>query len=82
MLLFPNRSNIATGAPLNRDRLIEALQVLQINPLIANISAELSAGDRVGRNILELKGREAETFNVQLSLDNNRAPSDCYFGAI
>lgn len=70
-----SRINIATGAPLNRDRLIEALQVLQINPLIANISAELSAGDRVGKNILELKVREAETFNVQLSLDNNRAPS-------
>ncbi len=70
-----SRINIATGAPLSRDRLIEALQVLQINPLIANISAELSAGDRVGRNILELKVREAATFNVQLSLDNNRAPS-------
>ncbi len=70
-----SRINIATGAPLNRDRLIEALQVLQLNPLIANISAELSAGDRVGKNILELKVREAETFNVQLSLDNNRAPS-------
>jgi hemolysin activation/secretion protein len=70
-----SRINIATGAPLSRDRLIEALQVLQINPLIANISAELSAGDLVGRNTLELKVRESETFNMQLSLDNNRAPS-------
>ncbi len=70
-----SRINIATGAPLNRDRLIEALQVLQLNPLIANISAELSEGDRVGKNVLELKVKEAETFNVQLSLDNNRAPS-------
>jgi len=70
-----SRINIATGAPLNRDRLIEALQLLQINPLIANISAELSAGDRAGKNILELKVSEAETFNLQLSLDNNRAPS-------
>ena len=70
-----SRINIATGAPLNRDRLIEALQVLQINPLIANLSAELSAGDRAGQNILELKVEEAQTFNVQLSLDNNRVPS-------
>ena len=70
-----SRINIVTGAPLNRDRLIEALQVLQLNPLIANISAELSASERVGKNILELKVKEAETFNVQLGLDNNRASS-------
>ena len=70
-----SRIDIATGAPLNRDRLIEALQVLQLNPLIANISAELAAGDLSGQNILELKVKEAETFNAQLSLDNNRNPS-------
>ncbi len=38
-----SRLNIATGKPLNRDRLIEALQVLQINPLIASLSAEAIA---------------------------------------
>ncbi|PZV12280.1 MAG: hemolysin activation/secretion protein [Pseudanabaena sp.] len=70
-----SRINIATGAPLNRDRLIEALQVLQINPLIASLSAELSAGDRPGKNILELKVSETQTFNLQLSLDNNTVPS-------
>ena len=70
-----SRMNIATGAPLNRDRLIQALQVLQINPLIASVSAELSAGTRTGQNILEVRIKEAKSFNVQLSLDNNRAPS-------
>ncbi len=70
-----SRMNIATGAPLNRDRLIQALQVLQINPLIASVSAELSAGTRAGQNILEVRVREAKSLNVQLSLDNNRAPS-------
>jgi hemolysin activation/secretion protein len=70
-----SRMNIATGAPLNRDRLIQALQVLQINPLIASVSAELSAGTRSGQNILEVRIKEAKSFNVQLSLDNNRAPS-------
>jgi len=70
-----SRINIATGAPLNRERLIEALQVLQINPLIASLSAELSAGDRVGQNTLELTVKEAETFDLQLSIDNNRSPS-------
>ncbi len=70
-----SRMNIATGAPLNRDRLIQALQVLQINPLIASLSAELSAGTRPGKNILEVRVKEAKSFNAQLSLDNNRAPS-------
>jgi hemolysin activation/secretion protein len=70
-----SRMNIATGAPLNRDRLIQALQVLQINPLIASVSAELSAGTRAGQNVLEVRVREAKSLNAQLSLDNNRAPS-------
>ncbi|PZO42440.1 MAG: hemolysin activation/secretion protein [Pseudanabaena frigida] len=70
-----SRMNIATGAPLNRDRLIQALQVLQINPLIASLSAELSSGTRPGKNILEVRVKEAKSFNAQLSLDNNRAPS-------
>ena len=70
-----SRMNIATGAPLNRDRLIQALQVLQINPLIASISAELSAGTRDGQNILEVRIKEAKSLEAQLSLDNNRAPS-------
>ncbi|NMF59914.1 ShlB/FhaC/HecB family hemolysin secretion/activation protein [Pseudanabaena yagii] len=70
-----SRLNIATGKPLNRDRLIEALQVLQINPLIASLSAELAAGDRPGQNILDIKLTEAKSSNLQLSLDNNRAPS-------
>lgn len=70
-----SRMNIATGAPLNRDRLITALQVLQINPLIASLSAELSAGSRVGQNILELRVKEAKSLSAQLSVDNNRAPS-------
>jgi len=70
-----SRINVASGVPLNRDRLIEALQILQLNPLITNLSAELAASDRVGKNILELKVKEAETFNFQLAIDNNRAPS-------
>lgn len=70
-----SRLNIATGKPLNRDRLVEALQVLQLNPLIASLSAELAAGDRPGQNILDIKFTEAKSSNLQLNLDNNRAPS-------
>jgi hemolysin activation/secretion protein len=70
-----SRLRIATDKPLNRDRLLEALQLLQLNPLIQNISAELAAGTEPGANLLDVQVTEAKTFNVQIGLDNNRAPS-------
>src|SRR5579883_89279 len=39
-----SRLAIATTKPLNQKRLLEALQLLQLNPLIKAVSAELSAG--------------------------------------
>ena len=70
-----SRIAIATEKPLNRDRLLEALQLLQLNPLIQNLSAELSAGTEPGSSALEVRVTEAKTFNTQLSLDNSRPPS-------
>jgi hemolysin activation/secretion protein len=70
-----SRLAIATSAPLNRQRLLEALQLLQLNPLIQNVSAELSAGSRSGVSLLEVKISEAKTFSSQIVLDNGRAPS-------
>ncbi|MBW4593878.1 MAG: ShlB/FhaC/HecB family hemolysin secretion/activation protein [Brasilonema angustatum HA4187-MV1] len=70
-----SRIALATGKPLNRERLLEALQLLQLNPLISNLSAELSAGSRPGVNLLEVKVKEADTFNVQIALDNGRSPA-------
>ncbi len=70
-----SRLAIATGKPLNRDRLLEALQLLQLNPLIAKISAELSAGTRPGENLLEVQVKESQPLNAQLILDNGRSPA-------
>ncbi|MDY6902675.1 MAG: POTRA domain-containing protein, partial [Cyanobacteriota bacterium] len=58
------RSRIKKGArkPLNREKLLESLQLLQLNPLIDKLSAELSAGTRPGESLLELKIEEAKTF--------------------
>jgi len=70
-----NRLAIATSPPLNRQRLLEALQLLQLNPLIKNVSAELSAGSQTGVNLLEVKISEAKTFSSQIVLDNGRSPS-------
>ncbi len=69
------RLEIATQAPLNQNRLLNALQVLQFDPLIANISAELSAGIEPGTSLLQVEVTEADTFSVTLNLDNNRVPS-------
>ena len=71
------RSRIAvnTSSPLNRERLLEALQLLQLNPLIENLSAELSAGSSPGASVLEVRVAEADSFNVQLVTDNLRSPS-------
>src|SRR5919202_921389 len=70
-----SRLAIATTKPLNRDRLLEALQLLQLNPLIQNLSAELSAGTEPGLSLLEVRVQRRKTFNTQIALDNNRAPS-------
>ncbi|MGB3641666.1 MAG: ShlB/FhaC/HecB family hemolysin secretion/activation protein [Rivularia sp. (in: cyanobacteria)] len=71
------RSRIARSArkPLNREKLLESLQLLQLNPLIDQLSAELSAGTRPGESLLELDIKETKTFNTQLSLDNGRSPA-------
>jgi len=70
-----SRIAVATAPPLNRNRLLEALQLLQLNPLIQNLSAELSAGSRPGTSLLEVRVTEAQSFNAQVALDNGRVPS-------
>lgn len=61
--------------PINQKHLIEALQLLQLNPLIQNVSAELKEGTRPGTNIIKINIEEADSFSSQVTLDNNRTPS-------
>lgn len=70
-----SRLAIATQAPLNQHRLLEGLQLLQLNPLIGNISAELQGGSRPGLNLLEVHIREAKTEELRVFADNGRSPS-------
>ena len=70
-----SRLAIATQAPLQRQQLLQALQLLQLNPLIRRIAADLQAGTRPGTNILQVEISEADSFNTTLILDNNRSPS-------
>ena len=70
-----SRLGLATKTPLNQNRLLQSLQMLQLDPLIANLSAELAAGSRPGVSTLEIKVREAKAFSAQVSIDNQRSPS-------
>ncbi len=70
-----SRLNLAATKPLNIYRLQEALQLLQLNPLIEGISATLSTGASPEQSILEVTVLEADTFNLQVFADNNRSPS-------
>jgi hemolysin activation/secretion protein len=70
-----SRLGVATAAPLNRDRLINALQLLQLDPLFTSVSAELKTGTELGTNILAVKIVEAKSFNVRVSLDNYAPPN-------
>lgn len=69
------RLKAAAGKPINVDALLSALQLLRLDPLIGNISAELSAGIKPGTSLLEIKVQEADAFNVTTSFNNSRSPS-------
>ncbi|MGK7927150.1 MAG: ShlB/FhaC/HecB family hemolysin secretion/activation protein [Spirulina sp.] len=69
------RLALASKPPLNRDRLLNALQLLQLDPLIANISTNLSAGSRPGASILDVKVTEADATEMTFAFDNQRSPS-------
>ena len=60
--------------PFNLNELLESLRLLQLDPLIGSISTELSPGVRPNQSLLTVKVEETETFDVILSIDNNRSP--------
>jgi hemolysin activation/secretion protein len=70
-----SRIGLATQKPLNVDRLLDQLRLLQLDPLISTISADLQAGTRPGTSVLQVTVSEAKTFTVTPSLDNGRSPS-------
>ncbi|MEM9503835.1 MAG: ShlB/FhaC/HecB family hemolysin secretion/activation protein, partial [Cyanobacteria bacterium P01_E01_bin.43] len=70
-----SRLALKSAPPLQQDQLLEGLQLLQLDPLIETISADLQAGARPGTNLLVVTVTEAETFEANYTFDNNRSPS-------
>jgi hemolysin activation/secretion protein len=69
------RLRLAGSDPLNVEKLLEGLQLLQLDPVIETISAELAAGVQPGTSILDVSVVQADTFDVDLELNNGRSPS-------
>ncbi|MFE4106233.1 ShlB/FhaC/HecB family hemolysin secretion/activation protein [Almyronema epifaneia] len=70
-----SRLAIAGEAPLNINRVLAGVQVLQINPLIETISTELVTGTRTGTSILNVAATQASSDQVSFTIDNNQSPS-------
>jgi hemolysin activation/secretion protein len=70
-----DRITQATQPPLNIHRLEEGLQLLQSDPVLQSVDAELIAGSGPGQNILILDLSEADAFSGSLAVDNYRSPS-------
>ncbi|MGC9506079.1 ShlB/FhaC/HecB family hemolysin secretion/activation protein [Baaleninema sp.] len=65
----------ASQAPLNLYELEAALQLLQQNPAIETVNAELTAGSAPGLSRLRLNLEEAFPFNGTVLLENRNSPS-------
>ena len=65
----------ATETPLNQADLEAGLQLLQLDPLLDQVNAELASGSSPGLSLLILDVQEARPLNAALTFDNYRAPS-------
>lgn len=70
-----SRIRRATKPPLNRKNLEEALQLLQIDPLLKQVNARLIAGSTPGRNVLLMQLQERDAFNAGIAINNNQSPT-------
>lgn len=70
-----SRLELATKPPLNRKRLEEALRLLQLDPLLQQVNAELLAGTSPGRNILQIQLQEAPALNAGIIINNYQSPT-------
>lgn len=70
-----SRLKAATKTPVNIRRLEQALQLLQLDPLLQRVQAELITGTAPGSNVLLLNLKEAPPLNTALIFDNRESPS-------
>jgi hemolysin activation/secretion protein len=71
---FQRRLNLAAGPPLNVNELQERLQILQSDPRIQRINAELRPGLTRGESTLDLRVQEANPLKAWLEFNNYQSP--------
>ena len=70
-----SRLKRGTNTPLNINELQEALQLLQLNPLVESLNAELSVGLSRDRWMLDVNVNQARAFDPVAFANNYRTPS-------
>jgi hemolysin activation/secretion protein len=70
-----SRLALASKAPFNQEKLLKALQLLQLNPLIKNISAELSPTPDPEVSLLTVTVNEGDSNRISPFMDNGKTPS-------
>ncbi|GAB4135724.1 MAG: hypothetical protein Fur0046_08770 [Cyanobacteria bacterium J069] len=70
-----SRLRLAGQKPLNQDDLERALQLLQVDPQIESVDAELTAGSLPGRSLLAVNLREASPLTASIGTDNYQPSS-------
>ncbi|HEY9811026.1 MAG TPA: ShlB/FhaC/HecB family hemolysin secretion/activation protein [Halomicronema sp.] len=70
-----DRIALAADGPVNLQKLETALQLLQLDPRLSRVRAELTAGTSPGHSILILDLEESESFALTFSVDNHDSPS-------
>ena len=69
-----DRLMLGAGPPLKIEPLQERLQLLQRDPRIERINADLRPGDQRGESILTVKVREARPWKIWLDFNNYQTP--------
>lgn len=69
------RLELAAKTPLSLRKVETALQLLQLNPLIGSVQAELRAGTTPGRSVLVVTLQETKAFRAAALLENRESPS-------
>lgn len=71
---FQSRINLAAGPPLHVGVLQDRLRLIQANPRIERVNAELLPGSVIGENTLNVKVTEANPFKAWLEFNNYQSP--------
>lgn len=65
----------ATTPALNQNKLLEALQLLQVDPLVKRVSAQIEPSSQPGRSILNVQLEAEQPISAAVILDNERSPA-------